>query len=58
MSKFLIKCQYCGWTKTGDDISKSGVYELPKECLTCGKPKTFRCQSCGRQAKMIKIRGK
>lgn len=53
---FVIKCQFCKWFEETTGFSKdlSHLFEIKNDCLSCGKPRKFRCPKCKRIAKMTR----
>ena len=52
---FIIRCK-CGWTEMTTGIA-ADIKHLKEVtgCSSCGKPRTFRCLSCGRNVKMLRV---
>lgn len=56
---FIIRCLKCRWAEitTGISSDLTHLHEVKHNCANCGKPREFRCPTCGRNAKMMRIKG-
>lgn len=55
---FIIRCPNCSWSKLTTGLSEDlkDMTEVRK-CNNCGRPREFRCPKCGRNSKMIRMKG-
>lgn len=56
---FIIRCGRCRWATltTGLKADLTALHEIRNTCATCGRPRQFKCPTCGSTAKMKRIRG-
>ena len=55
----MIKCNKCNFYKLinkGEEFKIEGIFEYPNSCSTCGSTRKFRCPTCGKIIKLIKLK--
>lgn len=57
--RFIIRCPKCRWAEMTSGISTDLVHlhEVQNSCSSCGKPRAFKCPTCGATAQMKRVKG-